>query len=230
MSQASLVPLFGINILVQNCDSLNLSTFKNDGSIKTFNRKIEAILTCNADIVLLCDIRSKNQDKIIEHYIQCTATGGYKMITNSSTSKRGVAILYKNDLDLIVSNVFKSDCHNILLINCALRGVDLCIGSIYGPTDTNDRLFYTNLRNKIQDFSCGTFIIGGDFNAIVSIIQPSQNSNLVHNANKTYDNLNPELLHMNKIPNPLHSQQIIDGILDDFWCDPFRSLYPAKRV
>ena len=78
-SQASLVPLFGIKILVQNCDSLNLSTFKNDGSIKTFNRKIEAILTSNADIVLLCDIRSKNQDKIIEHYIQCTATGGFKI-------------------------------------------------------------------------------------------------------------------------------------------------------
>ena len=101
-SSASLVPLYGLKILTQNCDSLNLSTFKNDGSVKTFNRKIEAILACNADIVLLCDIRSKNQDKIIEHYVQCTATGGYKLITNSSISKRGVAIMYKNDLDLLV--------------------------------------------------------------------------------------------------------------------------------
>ena len=221
--------LSGLTILTQNCDSLNLSTFKNDGSVKVFNKKMEAILSSGADIILLCDIRAKSHSKIIADYIQCTDRGGYKIIINSLTSKRGVAVLYKASLDLIATDVYKSDCFNVCLVNCVLNGLEICIGSVYGPTDTQDRLFYTNLRKKLVDFVKGIFLIGGDFNAITSIIQPTQNSNLVNIANKTYDNLNPELLYMSRIPNPMHTEQIVDGIIDDFWCDPFRALYVDKR-
>ena len=49
--------LSGLTLLTQSCDSLNLSTFNNDGSVKVFNKKMEAILSSGADIILLCDIR-----------------------------------------------------------------------------------------------------------------------------------------------------------------------------
>ena len=97
-ADVNLSVLSGLTLLTQNCDSLNLSTFKNDGSVKVFNKKMEAILSSGADIILLCDIRAKSHSKIIADYIQCTDRGGYKIIINSLTSKRGVAVLYKTSL------------------------------------------------------------------------------------------------------------------------------------
>jgi exonuclease III len=222
--------LSGLSFLIQNVDSMNLSTFKNDGTIRTFQRKMNAILNIKADIIMLCDTRCKNKSNIIENYVQCTEFGNYKIITNSQLSKRGVALLYKDSLDFTITDFYKSDCQNILLVNGVLNGLDVCLGSIYGPTDANDPDFFDNLRAKLVSFAANrTFIIGGDNNALTSTLAPSLNPHDSLDNTKRYDNNNPDILNMHNIPNPRHSQQIVDGIADEFWFDPFRFQNKNKR-
>ena len=59
--------LSGLTIFIQNVYSLNLSTYKNYGTICNFQRKLNAIiLSVKANIVMLCNIRSKNKSNIIK--------------------------------------------------------------------------------------------------------------------------------------------------------------------
>ena len=60
---------------------------------------MEAIVSSGAEIILLCDIWAKCHSKIIADYIQCTGRGRYKIIINSLTSKRVVAVVYKSFLN-----------------------------------------------------------------------------------------------------------------------------------
>ena len=208
--------LNGLKIISMNCDSLNLSTTKRDGSLTKFNEKIETILSNGADISLLQDIRAKESDfRIIENYIRCSSRGNYKIVINSNNSKRGVAILYKEKLNIIIDDVYKPPCHNILLVNAIINECRLMIGSIYGETDRDDELFFDKLKDKLTDFRNETFIVGGDMNAIISLDPPQivqNDGNLVHSSRLKYNNCNLELLNTANIPNPKHIPRKLSNI------------------
>lgn len=224
-SPADIKLLSGVSVLIQNMNTLNLSTTKGDGGVSIFNEKMEAILSIGADITLMSDIRAKESSfRIIEDYIRCTSKGNFKIIINSDTAKRGVAIMYKASLDIIIENIFKSECNNVVLTNILLNSLPVTLGAIYGPKDCDDEHFFTNLRTKLSTYSNGSFIVGGDMNSITSNNQPSLTYLGQHNSRLKYSDHNIEILNMRSIPNPKHSQQIIDGIADGFWVEPFRIL------
>ena len=191
-----------------------------------FNLKLDAILSLNADITFLIDIRAHSSKfDVISNYIECTKQGNFKIIFNSDSSqKRGVAILYKETLDLIVTDYIRSPDHNILLINARLKGQPVTLGAIYGPTDLEDENFFINLKQQLCDFGHPTFLIGGDFNAVTCTTKPSISYLSQNKKRQKYENSNPEILNMQEIPNPKHSAQICDLIAEGFWVDPFRIL------
>ena len=143
-SPADIKLLSGVSVLIQNMNTLNLSTTKGDGGVSIFNEKMEAILSIGADITLMSDIRAKESSfRIIEDYIRCTSKGNFKIIINSDTAKRGVAIMYKSSLDIIIENIFKSECNNVVLTNILLNSLPVTLGAIYGPKDSDDEFFFT---------------------------------------------------------------------------------------
>ena len=218
--------LSGLSLAIQNCNSLNLSTYRKTTPKCDFNIKLNSILSANADITLLIDIRAQSDKfKLISNYIKCTNKGNFKIIFNSNSSqKRGVAIIYKDNLDLIVEDYFRSVDFNILLINVRLKGLPVTIGAIYGPTDTEDEEFFSKLKDKVCDFGHPSFILGGDFNAVTCITKPSISYINQNRKRQKYYNSNPEVLNMPEIPNRKHSTQICKIIDEGFWIDPFRLL------
>ena len=92
-----------ISISSINCNSLNMSVT----SKKNQTRKIYGITKLKTDIILLSDIRLCNKNlvsasndcaKIFRTKPYCA----YKFFFQSSRSKRGVGILFKNDFDVSV--------------------------------------------------------------------------------------------------------------------------------
>jgi exonuclease III len=80
----------GISIAAQNCNSLNVVS-----SIKNQDLKISALCGYNADIILLSDVRLNGRERIITDKLRMS----YTMYHNSSSNKRGVAVLFRNSLD-----------------------------------------------------------------------------------------------------------------------------------
>ena len=226
-----LANLCGLSLLTQNLNSLNVSTHnRQNAKVSHFKQKINAILSKNADIILIQDVRAANKIQTIEKITTCTSNGNYNLIFNSNLSKRGVCILYKNTTDIEVLEVYKSQCQNLLIIKCILNNVLMAIGSVYGPRDLDNPDFFKTVKQKLLDFNCRAFIIGGDMNCVASNIKLIRNVNHVTAPNRTkYFDTNPECLNMTSIPNPKNTDFICENIMDGFWIDPFRSLYPDKR-
>jgi exonuclease III len=89
-------------------------------------------------------------------------------------SRRGVAILIKNgiDLNIIESRVDKDE--NILLLKCRIKNYEFVLGSVYGPNkDTVD--FFNELKAMLLELNSNKVIIGGDWNLTPSADPPADN-------------------------------------------------------
>ena len=86
---------------------------------------------------------------------------------NSSKNSRGICILYKSSLDLVINYTHKDDNENILGLNVTLCGQALNIVGIYGPNNDN-MSFYVDLHRFLTLFPDCPSIIGGDWNATFS--------------------------------------------------------------
>ena len=188
-----------IRIVSQNVNSLNIaSNSKTDVRLNKFQTKINAILSLDPDIFLLQDIRAAKFGKTFKRYLANNQYTNYNVKFNSDKSSRGVAIGYKSSLNIKILDEFQDINQNILLLKINLNNKEIVIGSIYGPIQTNCPNFIDTISNKIKEFGSDDFIIGGDFNAITNNKLPSQNI---------------ELLNMQNIPNPIHSNKICQKIM-----------------
>lgn len=222
--------LCGISILSQNVNTLNTSTHNaSNAKSNHFMQKINAILSTKCDIIFLQDIRASCRIAVVTKLIACTKNGNYSMLYNSSKSKRGVCILYKTSLDLEVKNTYKSQCENMILVDCRLNSVPITLGSVYGPTDQDDPEFIKNIKKEIIRLGNGTFIIAGDLNCIQSMVPLIRDVNGGTLNKKKYFDINPEILNMSNIPNKRNSQALCDILTEEFWVDPFRHFFPNRR-
>jgi exonuclease III len=85
-------------------------------------------------------------------------------IYNSSSNRRGVAMLINKSLNPEIINTFKDQQENILLIHAKINGSDIALGSVYGPNST-DRQFYRDLDNFINNHPGMPVLLGGDCDA-----------------------------------------------------------------
>ena len=123
------------------------------------------------------------------------------MYYNSSKSKRGVCILYKATLDLEVKNIFRSICENLLLLDCLLNNTPITIGSAYGPTDTDNPIFITDVKSEIVKLGNKFFIIARDFKSIQSMIPLIRDKTDKTSQKKKYYDINSEILKTKGIVN-----------------------------
>jgi len=143
--------LQGFSIVAQNCNSLNVSTNKNQ------DLKLSAIIGYHADIVLLSDIRLNGRDRVIFDKFRLS----YKMYHHSSTNSRGVAVLFRNNLDYEILDTAADPQENALLFKVRINSSELIVGSVYGPNDNNCTGFFDFIRQSLTRWDGISCIIGG---------------------------------------------------------------------
>jgi exonuclease III len=145
--------LAGVSLCIQNCNSLNVTSIKNQ------DIKISAVTNYGTDLILLSDTRMNGKDKILSEKFRLR----YKVYANSTRNSRGVAVLISNNIHHEVLETIKDPQENYILLRLVLREVELVIGSVYGPNlDAGCEAFYNSLPNRLTGWRGLPVIIGGD--------------------------------------------------------------------
>jgi exonuclease III len=167
-----------INFMCQNVCSLNISK-----PSKRTHSKIVSLTNCGNDIIFISDTRLNSDIQIagvnnIQKKLQFL---GYSLYHNSSKNNRGVAILLSNKLAYTVTEEYKDESCNILLLKLKMGTTDITVGSIYGPNE-DDIEFYDQLRATVNRFNSDFVVIGGDWNATVDGRNNRNNLDILNTA------------------------------------------------
>ena len=111
------------------------------------------------DITFLIDTHSEKQTE----HLWKNEWGGEAKFCSLNSQSRGVAILFKNSFEYSILNEVKDPKGNFLLLNIKIQDKEITLGAVYGP-NTDDPIFFQNLRNKIDFMGNDTIILGGDWN------------------------------------------------------------------
>jgi exonuclease III len=206
--------LENITFSIQNCNSLNMS----HSTSQNQRLKIEAITSLKTDIIMLCDLRLGNKNLTsckgsVSNLFLINNNCANDFMSNSTLTKRGVGILFKKDLNIIIEETINSDDENFMLSRIVLRGQKFIIGVIYGPNEHNPA-FFRNLYEACRRLGNAPLILGGDLNCTFS--------NLNVQAN-------PDCFNMAELPNYRHSCYISEFCLALELDDPFRFLHPNSK-
>jgi exonuclease III len=195
----------GLTFAAQNCNSLNMIS-----SAKNQDLKINAIAGYKSDIIFLSDTRLNGRDATVTEKLTLL----YKMYHNSTKNSRGTAILISNRLDHEIVETVKDNDENLLLIRVRINGIELGIGSIYGPNDNACDGFFSTIKDTVRGWNGIPCILGGDWNATGS-----------------YEDLNftPDVMFMRSIPSRYRSEQVELLCEELNLADPFRALHLDLR-
>ena len=121
-----------------NCNSLNMSASSKHNQL----RKIYGITKLKTDIIFLSDIRICNRSLVsgvadITKTFSTNPYQSYKFFHNSSSNKRGVGILIKNDLCFAEEQIVRDPGENYILLRARIKGIVITLAAIYVPTSLN---------------------------------------------------------------------------------------------
>ena len=88
-----------------------------------------------------------------------------------SNHSRGVAVLFKENLDIKILNIHSIPDERNLLVNFEFQNNIFSVVSVYAPNIETDRIQYFNmLEDWIKNSALGinNLIIGGDFNCTLN--------------------------------------------------------------
>jgi len=194
----------GLSLAAQNCNSLNMSSSINQ------DKKVSTILSYNADVVLLSDVRLNGKDRIFSDKLKLW----YKVYFNSTKNSRGVAVLIRNQVEHELLESAVDPQENVILLRIVLGGVEAVIGAVYGPNDNNCAPFFDFIGATLNRWNNLPCILGGDWNATPSSLPAAEN---------------PDIFSMNNIPSKVRSEGV-EALCNDFdLSDPYRVLDPETR-
>ena len=218
----SLTPHLNCNLLVFpqltfssiNCNSLNMSTMSSFHQ----KQKIFAISKLNTDFIFLSNIRLGNNTREtcipeLERLLLLNPHSGYKLFHNSKKNSRGVGILIKHDLTVLVLSEAEDVNDTILALHCSYNDVEFVIVSIYGPNKSCER-FFPDLVKILNTVSHLPIILAGDWNCTVSTDPVNSNT---------------DCFNMKALPNLSHSR-LLKSLTEKFsLLDPYRCYYPDRK-
>lgn len=123
------------------------------------------------------------------------------------SNARGIAILFKNNFDVLIETVDKSQ-DNILTVDFKTNNIKIRLIVIYAPNNDSPE-FYDRIEQKIEDNPQDYIIICGDFNLVLDPDLDSDN----------YDHIN----------NPNARNKIIDILQTHNLVDAYRQFNPKTR-
>ncbi len=138
-----------INLMIQNVQSLNISTM-----CKKTSKKIFSITREKDDIILLSDIRlnSSKQVSAILDIKKRFAFRGYDFLFNSTRNSRGVGILISKKIPYQIHNEYMDGTCNLFLLDITICNKRLTLGAVYGP-NLDDENFFRTLGTGLQQFA-----------------------------------------------------------------------------
>ena len=144
-----------------NCNSLNMSASSKHNQL----RKIYGITKLKTDIIFLSDIRICNKNLVsgvadIKKSFLTNPYQSYKFFHNSSSNKRGVGILIKNDLCFAEERIVRDPGENYILLRARIKGTVMTLAAIYGPNKYEPD-FFVNLSRDIRNIGGTNIIMGG---------------------------------------------------------------------
>jgi len=194
-----------VSFCSQNCNALNVSTIKNQ------DLKVSAIVNYNSDVIFLSDLRLNGKDKIVMDKFRLK----YKVYFNSSGNSRGVAVLIKFQVEQELLDTVADPQENFILLRIKLNGVEMIIGSVYGPNvDRGAEQFYNELKRNLQRWPDLPCVLGGDWNATYSDLLVNEN---------------PDILFMQDIPSRVRTGMLLDLCEEIGLSDPLRILNPDLK-
>ena len=218
--EINMYSLENIKILSQNCNSLNLSSNNINRDQGKCSIKLNAILKNKANIICLQDTRVSKYESILKNLLLLNKYGSFKVFLNSSLSERGVVTLINKNTPHTIFKLYKSHCQNIIMLDMSINNCRFLLINCYAPTQNENRNFFPSLKLKINQIGIKKFCIMGDLNALTC--------NLPINLNNILSNY--EVLNMVNIPNPIHTNYLVQWLNEDFCVDKFRILYPNSRM
>ena len=133
---------------------------------------------------------------------------GYSIFMPGLTNnKRGVMILLNNNFQHDIGRIVKDPNGNYLIMEITIKGKKITLVNIYGPNEDRPQ-FYSNIRQKVDEFDNDMTIICGDWNLI---IDPDLDC-------ESYKNIN----------NP-KARAVVKELLDLDFMDAFRAINEEKR-
>jgi exonuclease III len=200
-----------LTISAVNVNSLNVSTLDSSNS-KTL-LKIEGVTSKRTDVILLSDVRAKNKGDEIQKLFNITLGGSYKIYLNSTRESRGVGIAIKWNIAHEIKNMIMGRVdENYLILDVIIKGRRMNIGVVYGPNGNNPG-FFRDIRRVLSQNNYD-FIIGGDFNTILSNEAGTENLDRIGEG---------------RVPNVQNSRIINEWLTEGFAIDPFRALYLLQQ-
>ena len=138
----------------------------NVNGLRTFHKGIPKrrkiftwIKTYNFDIVML---QETHADESCEK-IWASEWGGNAYFSSGDERSRGVAILVKRGLNFQCQKIECDNQGRYVIIDCAIGGLELTLGCVYGPNTDNTGTF-ENVFSSLSGFKNNCTVIGGDFN------------------------------------------------------------------
>jgi exonuclease III len=127
---------------------------------------MDAKCSLRSEVIFLSDIRmGQISNQKLNHKVSTSLIksklANYIFEYNSTSNKRGVAILIDKKLNPVIKDSFRDQNENILLVTVTINGGDVILGSIYGPNNT-DRLFYRDLDIYLTKYAGLPVMLGGD--------------------------------------------------------------------
>jgi exonuclease III len=213
-----------LSIACINCNSLNMS----NSAKWNQTLKVCGITKIKSDIIFLSDTRLSNKNLVsaeddIKYSFLHNPYGRYNAVFNSTKNKRGVGILIKYELQIELLDTRKTDDENFLLLHLRIApgrgngvstggdvgtgtGTELVLICIYGP-NSNDPVFFDNIKMHLEDFKNIPVIMGGDWNCTFST-DPIET--------------NIDCLNMSRAPNISHSKKLAELCTQYELSDPYR--------
>ena len=138
-----------------NCQGLG--DFKKRKDVFNYLRNLRYSIICLQDTHF-----SKDKEKSIQN------EWGFKVVFNSFNSRsRGVAILFNNNFEFKINNIYVDHSGNIIIADIQLSNRSITLVNIYGPNrDTPE--FYSNIGEKLINFANNNVIIVGDWNLLLN--------------------------------------------------------------
>ena len=133
--------------------------------------------------------------------------GGKIYFSHGTTNQRGVAVMIKKGVDVIVEEVLCDNEGRWVLLKASWNSEKVVLGCIYAP-NMDEPNFFINFLNKVEGVGVDRKIIGGDFNLILD-----------HGIDREGRGQ-----HKN-----VKASKIVNKMIDELdYVDPWRELYPNK--
>ena len=136
------------------------------------------------DIILLQETFCTSKS---ERILKCSWQGEMFNACSDSSHSRGVAILFRKNLDCKVLNYNTSIDGRKILLNLEFKENLFTIVSIYAPNHVSEKIsFFKTLKNWVRShaLNMNNLLIGGDFNCCLTPVSSTPRSHVNDNSRK----------------------------------------------